>query len=58
LHQKNKFLSILAHDIRNPLSSIFGISEILVSDYEKLPESQKLVSPRIFIICQLPYSKS
>ena len=40
---KDKFLSILAHDIRNPLSSIFGISEILVSDYEKLPESQKLV---------------
>lgn len=40
---KDKFLSILAHDIRNPLSSIFGISEILVSDFEKIPESQKLV---------------
>ncbi len=40
---KDKFLSILAHDIRNPLSSIFGISEILVSDYDKLSESQKLV---------------
>ena len=40
---KDKFLSILAHDIRNPLSSVFGISEILISDYEKLSESQKLV---------------
>ena len=39
---KDKFLSILAHDIRNPLSSIFGISEILISDYDKLPEDQRL----------------
>jgi signal transduction histidine kinase len=40
---KDKFLSILAHDIRNPLSSIFGISDMLVSDYYKLTENEKLV---------------
>jgi signal transduction histidine kinase len=40
---KDKFLSILAHDIRNPLSSIFGISELLVSDYHKLTEKEKMV---------------
>ena len=39
---KDKFLSILAHDIRNPLSSVFSISEILISDYDKLSEKQKL----------------
>lgn len=40
---KDKFLSILAHDIRNPLSSIFGISELLVSDFHKLTEKEKMV---------------
>lgn len=40
---KDKFLSILAHDIRNPLSSIFGISDILVNDYYTLTDSEKKV---------------
>jgi len=38
---KDKFLSILAHDIKNPLSSIHGISDLLVSDYDKLTEEEK-----------------
>jgi signal transduction histidine kinase len=40
---KDKFLSILAHDIKNPLSSIFGISELLHSDYDKLSEAEMKV---------------
>jgi signal transduction histidine kinase len=40
---KDKFLSILAHDIKNPLSGIFGISELLLSDYDKLTENNKKV---------------
>ncbi|MFZ4548376.1 MAG: tetratricopeptide repeat-containing sensor histidine kinase, partial [Bacteroidales bacterium] len=40
---KDKFLSILAHDIKNPLSSIFGISELLLSDYDKLTEEEMKV---------------
>jgi len=40
---KDKFLSILAHDIKNPLSSIFGISKLLLNDYEKLTEDEKRV---------------
>jgi len=40
---KDKFLSILAHDIRNPLSSIFSISDILVSDYYSLTDNEKKV---------------
>jgi signal transduction histidine kinase len=43
---KDKFLSILAHDIRNPLSSIFGLSDILVNDYNTLTEDEKLVFTR------------
>jgi len=40
---KDKFLSILAHDIKNPLSSIHGISELLVSDYDKLTDEEKRI---------------
>jgi signal transduction histidine kinase len=38
---KDKFLSILAHDIKNPLSSIYGISDLLVNDYDKLSAEEK-----------------
>ena len=40
---KDKFLSILSHDIRNPLSSIFSLSDILVTDYKTLTDEEKLV---------------
>jgi signal transduction histidine kinase len=40
---KDKFLSILAHDIRNPLSSIYGISEILTNDYETLSADERKI---------------
>jgi len=40
---KDKFLSILAHDIKNPLSSIYGISDLLVTDYDKLTQKEKKV---------------
>jgi len=38
---KNKFLGIAAHDLRNPLTSIRGFSEILLEDGDKLSEDQK-----------------
>ena len=37
---KDKFLSILAHDIKNPLSSIFSISEMLLADFETLKDDE------------------
>lgn len=40
---KDKFLSILAHDIKNPLSSIHGISDLLVSDYDTLTDEEKKI---------------
>lgn len=33
--QKNKFLGIAAHDLRNPLASIRGFSELILSDTER-----------------------
>lgn len=38
---KDKFLSILAHDIKNPLGAILGISDILNSDYPDLKEGER-----------------
>jgi signal transduction histidine kinase len=38
---KDKFLSILAHDIKNPLGAILGISDILNSDYPDLTEEER-----------------
>ncbi|HEX2865643.1 MAG TPA: PAS domain-containing sensor histidine kinase [Ignavibacteriales bacterium] len=39
--QKNRFFSIIAHDLRSPFTGLLGISELLASDYEALPESDK-----------------
>lgn len=32
--EKNVFLGIVAHDLRNPISSIYGMSDLLISDFE------------------------
>ncbi len=38
--QKNRFLGIAAHDLRNPISSIRGYSELLLEEDDLLPEEQ------------------
>jgi len=37
---KNKFIGIVAHDLRNPVISIRGFSELLLKDAKKLNEEQ------------------
>jgi len=37
---KDKFFSIIAHDLRNPYSSIIGFSELLLEDLEKLSKDE------------------
>ncbi len=39
---KDKFFSILAHDLKNPFNSLLGLSEILVEDFDKLANDEKL----------------
>jgi len=38
---KNKFFSIVAHDLKSPFQSILGFSELLSSEYEYLTETQR-----------------
>lgn len=41
LETKNRFISILAHDLRNPFSSILGFSDLLYSQYYDYDDKQK-----------------
>jgi len=37
---KNKFFSIIAHDLRGPFDGFLGLSEILATDYESLSKEE------------------
>lgn len=38
--EKNEFLGIAAHDLKNPLSAIQGLAELISSDFEQLPTEE------------------
>ena len=38
---KDKFFSIISHDLRSPLSGIMSLLELIVSDYDSLSEDEK-----------------
>lgn len=39
---KDKFFSIIAHDMKNPLSGIMNIAELLTEYYDKMEEKEKI----------------
>jgi signal transduction histidine kinase len=38
---KDRFLKILAHDLRNPFQSMMGISNVIVEEYDELSDDEK-----------------
>jgi len=39
---KDKFLSIIGHDLKNPFHAITGLSQLLLSNFEEMDSKQKL----------------
>lgn len=39
---KDKFFSIIAHDLKNPFSVILGYSEMLYEDFDQIPQDEKI----------------
>jgi signal transduction histidine kinase len=42
-NEKNEFLGIAAHDLKNPLSAMRGITEVLIMDNERMGASDRAV---------------
>lgn len=53
---KNRFFSLIAHDLKNPFHSIMGLSHLLSSNYASLPDTDRLhLAKNIFLSSERTY---
>ncbi len=50
--QKNEFLGIAAHDLRNPLSSVMFYLDFIMEDADRLSEEQKEFVGQVMLSCR------
>jgi len=43
---KDKFFSILAHDLKNPFASLYSLSQVVDENYQNMDEEDKLIALR------------
>jgi len=54
---KDKFFSIMAHDLKNPFASLYSLSQVVDENYENLEEEDKLIAlKRIHQSAELIYN--
>ncbi len=41
---KDKFLSILAHDLKNPFTNLYSMSDLVIRNYQDLTEEEKVMA--------------
>jgi len=40
-HLRDRFLSIIGHDLKNPFNSVLGLTSLLVEEWDGIPETEK-----------------
>jgi len=47
--EKNEFLSIAAHDLKNPLSAILGFAEMIAEDYDTMDKNEIIGTANLIV---------
>ncbi|MCF8380485.1 MAG: tetratricopeptide repeat protein [Bacteroidales bacterium] len=43
VYGKDKFITIMSHDLKNPVGAVRGFLELILNDYDKIQEKRKIV---------------